>query len=544
MQGPPTPTEVNEASVPTENVRDSPNLNDAVAVRRTAAKRTLPWDLAAQELLLIPSSSLPRAEDIPAAKKKPRIEEPLPTTTDEVARKPASSDVSVGLPPPAEADDDNDTNVDRVMDTQPNAGAARATSRWTLEEDAELTHAVANTSKKKHGKEYQIDWVAVASLVPGRTKTQCCKRWYDTLNPSIDRATGRTGTWTEDEDIKLKGAVQTHGVKNWCAITALVPGRTKNQCKRRWNDNLDPSIDRENGRTGKWTEGEDSKLKDAVQTHGGKNWAAISALVPGRTEKQCNSRWKDFLDPSIDRANQRTGSWTSEEDDTLKDAVQTHGGKDWAAIAALVPGRTKMQCYKRWKDFLDPSINRVAGCTGKWTEDENIKLKDAVQAHGGKNWCSIAALVPGRTKTQCCGRWKDVLDASIDRENGRTGKWTEDEDLLLKDAVQAHGGKNWAAISALVPGRTEKQCYSRWQNTLNPSIALTPALTGKWAEDENIKLKDAVQTHGGKDWAAIAALVPGRTKMQCSNRWKDVWIPTLSERQDVRVAGHQKKTTR
>jgi hypothetical protein len=33
------------------------------------------------------------------------------------------------------------------------------------------------------------------------------------------------------------------------------------------------------GRSGTWTAGEDSKLKDAVQTHGDKDWVAIAALV-------------------------------------------------------------------------------------------------------------------------------------------------------------------------------------------------------------------------------------------------------------------------
>jgi hypothetical protein len=26
--------------------------------------------------------------------------------------------------------------------------------------------------------------------------------------------------------------------------------------------------------------------------------------------------------------------------------------------------------------------------------------------------------------------------------------------------------------------------------------------------------------HGGEEWAAIAELVPGRTKRQCGDRWK------------------------
>jgi myb proto-oncogene protein len=114
---------------------------------------------------------------------------------------------------------------------------------------------------------------------------------------------------------------------------------------------VDPSIDRANERTGKWTEYEDSKLRDAVQRYGGKDWNAIATLVPGRTKMQCCHRWHDVLDPSIDRANGRTGKWTPDEDSKLKDAVQTHSSKDWAAIAVLVPGRTRLQCKNRWRSI-------------------------------------------------------------------------------------------------------------------------------------------------------------------------------------------------
>jgi hypothetical protein len=100
-----------------------------------------------------------------------------------------------------------------------------------------------------------------------------------------------------------------------------------------------------------------------------------------------------------------------------------------------------------------------------WAEDEDRKLKDAVQTHRGKNWVAIKALgVPGRTQKQCCNRWCHLLDPSIDRANGRTGKWVEDEDIKPKNAVHTHGGKNWGSIIALVPGRTKSQCCSRWQN--------------------------------------------------------------------------------
>jgi hypothetical protein len=89
----------------------------------------------------------------------------------------------------------------------------------------------------------------------------------DTLIPTIDPTTARTGKWTADEDIKLKDAVQTYSGKNWVAIAVLVPGRTRLQCHNRWHTSLVYSIDQVTGRKGQWTADEDSKLKDAVETH-------------------------------------------------------------------------------------------------------------------------------------------------------------------------------------------------------------------------------------------------------------------------------------
>jgi hypothetical protein len=54
------------------------------------------------------------------------------------------------------------------------------------------------------------------------------------------------------------------------------------------------------------------------------------------------------------------------------------------------------------------------------------------------NWAAIAALIPGRTQKQC-RKWLHILDANIDRTPGRTGKWAEEKDIKLKGgAVQLH----------------------------------------------------------------------------------------------------------
>jgi hypothetical protein len=503
------PTEGAEASIPTENVGDEdgddPNLNGTFAVRRKAAKRTLPWNLEAEELELVPPS---HAEATPATK-RPRLEEPFSATTDVAATNISSHDTAVSLPAP----DADHADSDPVKGTL-------ATAQWRPEEDAKLNSALTNACKKKFGKEYKTDWAAIAALVPGRTNDQCKNRWQDALDSRIDWANGRTGKWTALEDSKLKDAVQTHGAKNWKEIAVLVPGRTKSQCFHRWWDVLDPSIDRSNGRAGKWTSDDDSILKESVKLHNGKDWVGIAALVPGRTSSQCFHRWKLILDPTIDWANGIMGKWSEDEDIKLKDAVQTYGGKNWGAIAAFVSGRTNSQCKNRWHNVLHPTIDRANERMGKWSEDEDRKLKDAVQMHGGKNWGAIAALVPGRTPKQCHSKWNGILHPTIDRANGITGKWSEDEDIKLKDSVRRHGGKNWGAISALVAGRTKQQCCHRWHNFLDPSIGRECGRSSNWTEDEDAKLKDSVQMHGGKNWEAIAALVPGRTLVQCSSRWR------------------------
>jgi hypothetical protein len=129
------------------------------------------------------------------------------------------------------------------------------------------------------------------------------------------------------------------------------------------DDDADDADNADADRTGKWTSTEDRKLKDAVQMHGGKGWAAtIAALVPGRTKKQCQNRWHNVLDPNIDRANECTARWTSVEDSKLKNAVQTHSCKNWGAIASLVSGRGRNQCYFRWHRVLDPNIDRANEC--------------------------------------------------------------------------------------------------------------------------------------------------------------------------------------
>jgi hypothetical protein len=206
------PTDDDEAPIPTEttvsNKNNPSNITRIFEERHKAAERSLLWDLTVEDVNLM--SSL-QDEDIPA-RKRPRLEEILPATTDAATRKTASPDVLSDLPPLPDFVDVADNADTDIVDAD-SLESTRATPYWTSEEDVTLTSAVTNTSKKKCGKEYRIDWTAVVALVRGRTNMQCNSKWYHVLVSTVDPTTARRGKWTVDEDSKLKLAVLAHGGK-------------------------------------------------------------------------------------------------------------------------------------------------------------------------------------------------------------------------------------------------------------------------------------------------------------------------------------------
>jgi S-ribosylhomocysteine lyase LuxS involved in autoinducer biosynthesis len=421
MQGP-----TDEASIPTNYVMNGRVMGGTL--RRKVATRTKPWLLrvAAVETPALPPHPPPppEDEDLPAAKKS-RLHAPTSISTTAVGITTASSD-------------DTPTDSVTLAASVPSVAASRAPPRsWTPAEDAKLTEAV-----RKYGKHC---WVAVATLVPVRTPNQCLQRWNHTLDPA--NVKNAMGKWTPEEDAKLTEAVKKHG-KRWVAVAVLVPGRTNVLCRARWINTVDPANVK--NAAGKWTPEEDAKLTEAVQKHG-KNWVTAAALVHGRTHKQCRQRWVDTLDP----ANAKKARWSPEDDAKLTEAVQKHG-KHWVTVAALVPGRTHKQCHQRWVHNLDAAN----GVKGKWTPEEDSNLIEAVKKHD-KDWVSVAAMVPGRTDKQCRRRWVDTLDPGKN-----TGKWTSEEDAKLTEATKKHG-KNWVTVAAMVPGRRDNQCRRRWLDALN-----------------------------------------------------------------------------
>ena len=148
----------------------------------------------------------------------------------------------------------------------------------------------------------------------------------------------------------------------------------------------------------KWSPEEDSRLLEAAQKYTTKNWELISQLFPGKSPKQCSSRYK-----KINIVDLVKGPWTYEEDRKLLKWIQKEGPKRWSMCAETIVGRTGKQCRERWFNALNPEVKK-----GEWTVEEDYKIYLLYSLYGGR-WSKISLNFPNRTENSIKNRFYSSL---------------------------------------------------------------------------------------------------------------------------------------
>lgn len=159
--------------------------------------------------------------------------------------------------------------------------------------------------------------------------------------------------WTVVEDEVLRRQVDAQeaqgGSRDWCQIALALPGRSNKDCRKRWHNSVAAGL-----KKGQWSKSEDELLTYGIQCYG-YQWTKVATCVTSRSADQCAKRWQQSLDPRLDRS-----EWREKEDIALLTAVESLG-RHWKDIQEqYLPHRSKNCVKNRYSVLTRRSTTRLA----------------------------------------------------------------------------------------------------------------------------------------------------------------------------------------
>lgn len=181
--------------------------------------------------------------------------------------------------------------------------------------------------------------------------------------------------------------------------------------------------------------------------------------------------------------------WTVEEENKLSDAYKQYGPA-WSVIAECLPRRKPRECQKHWTEIqiqnenglydslaiikpysLDAFISKKDKSTTTLTTVQ--QMENALRIGGlekiNDQWVQIPIEDPGLSPVERLAKQYVQEQRDIGAIPGRRiwpaqehkDPWTQEEDMILREAFEAYG-PDWKRISYAIPTkRTQEACRYR-----------------------------------------------------------------------------------
>jgi len=351
----------------------------------------------------------------------------------------------------------------------------------------------------------QADVARVAAIVDRFLAHKSAARASSTAPTDQRMQVGRTasdqGESKEELETPTWGSVMADATRiNWAYIAdKWVRTKSGMDCYLRWNAVQNPAI-----RTAPWSQAELTKLKEAIARHRARNWVAIAQEVgSGRTPLDCLRLYQQKLS----LVHVQNGPFTLAEDAELATLVAQFGDADWNRISMeMSTFRMPKQLEARWHKSGNSLLRR-----GRWSAEEDARLLLAIRAYtvvtekkkdGDPDNAQQSEFNEHVSDDE---EVDDDMPLSLRRKpmkssSSSSSSQTGSEVKSLEDIVNEGGHVRilWARVQQHLPGRTDLQCRERYMNLV------ARAKTGRWTPEATAALHEAVSTHGAGQWQMIA----------------------------------------